>query len=444
MTTARVPPGPRPEAGDPLPSAALADPLTLLTHLAGTYGDIVRCPSPYGSSYLLNRPDYVRHFLHAPGFTRTELLKIALGDSSLGDDGPSWRKRRRIIQPGFERARVMGFGTLMLEETERLAGEWSAATGPQDVDAAMMRLTLRIVVRSLFSGEVEAHIERVSAALTRIISDLGALTSTLFAVPVAFAPDRNRKLRAALAELHEVVMTLLEARRSAPAEAWPRDLLTMLIEARDPDTGEGLDDVQLRDELVTMLVAGHETTATMLAWAWYLLARHPEVEAAWHRDIDARFPHGRPTVETLAEPNLTRDLVQEVLRLYPPVWAVARRIESDHILDGFELEGRAAAFICPFLLHRHPDHWAEPDRFDLARFGAGAPPVDRYAYIPFIRGPHMCAGHHFASLEGQIILAALGRRFQLRIRPGFEAKPLPLVTLRVAGGLMMDVAPRFP
>jgi cytochrome P450 len=391
---------------------------------------------------LLNRPEYVRHFLHAPGWTRTDLLKIALGESTLSADGPEWRKKRRIVQPGFERARIEGFGPLMVDEARKLADAWAREEGPVDVDAAMMKLTLRIVVRSLFSADVEPHVETVSKALTQVIADLGALTSTLFAVPVAFAPDRNRRMKAALGDLDRVVFEILDERRARPRAEWPPDLLTTLLTARDPDTGDALDDAQLRDELVTMLVAGHETTATMLGWAWYLLGEHPEVEAAWHADLDARFGDRDPAPEDLLQPSFTRDLVQETLRLYPPVWAIARRVTETQALDGYRIEGRSAAFICPFLLHRHPGWWRDPERFDPSRFAEGEARIERYAYVPFARGPHMCSGHHFATLEGQIILAVLGRRFRLRKVPGHEVKPLPLVTLRFEGGLPMTLEPR--
>ncbi len=434
---AKMPPGPAP--GE-LPPEVHGDPLQLLAHLAATYGDIVRCPSPYGVSYLLNHPDYARHFLHAPGWVRTRLLEIAIGQSSLSADGPVWRRRRRIVQPAFERARILGFGSAMVEETRALAERWAYASGPIAVDQAMMELTLRIVVRALFSTEVDNHVSAISSALTTVLSDLGSLTSTLFSVPTTFSPERNRRLKGALGALHEVVLELLRERRAAPKGSFPDDLFTRLLEARDPETGEALDDIQLRDELVTMLVAGHDTTATGLGWAWYLLSLHPEVEAAWHGELDARFCGRDPTAEDLAEPSLTRRIWQETLRLYPPVWAVARRVSEPDELFGYEIEGPSAAFISPYLLHRHREFWPNPDRFDPDRFLVSEP--HRYAYLPFLRGPHTCAGQHFALLEGQLILAALGRRFRLRLAAGQVVEPSPLITLRMKNGLSMEIERR--
>lgn len=442
MAEGKNPPGPQPEAGDPIPDEALNDPLRLMGYLAERYGDVVRCPGPYGYSYLLNSPQYVRHFLHNSKWTRTELLKVALGDGSLSADGPPWKKRRRIIQPGFERARIEGFSHIMLDESLRLAGEWSAAVGVVDVAEEMMRLTVRIVARSLFSADVDEHIEALSEALTQVISDIGELTLTPFSVQVSFSPDRNRRLKASLKTVRTVVLDILDKRRAEPSTAWPEDLLTMLLKAVDDETGEGLDEVQLRDELVTMLVAGHETTATMLGWAWYLLSKNPQVEARWHQELEERFPDRDPTVDDLRDPSYTRDMVQEVLRLYPPVWTIARRVTEADVMDDWKIEDKSAIFICPYLLHRHPQHWPNPEVFDPVRFSPDGAKFDRYAYVPFLRGPHMCAGHHFATLEAQIILVTLGRRFTPRLPSEHVVKPRPLATLRFEGGLPMRIETR--
>jgi cytochrome P450 len=282
-------------------------------------------------------------------------------------------------------------------------------------------------------------VEEVSAALTLVIRDLGVLTSTLFSVPVQFDPQRNRRLKGALGALDAVVFRIIEARRRDPGARG--DLLDMLLLARDPETGAGLDDQRLRDEAVTMLVAGHETTATSLTWAWALLAQHPEAEARLHAEVDAL---GRtPTVDDLPRLGYTRGVLQESMRLYPPVWTIARRVKEDEVVGGYRIRGDSAAFVCPFMLHRHPGYWPEPERFDPTRFDdARGPLIDRYAYVPFARGPHMCAGHHFATQEGTLILAALGQRLSLRlVRPG-PPEPWPLVTLRVKDGLPMRLQPR--
>lgn len=442
MAEAETPPGP--ETAEALPEAVRSEPLLAFRHLAEGYGDLVRWPSLFGPSYLFNAPSLVRAFFQDPVFVRTPLLKTVLGEGSLASDGPGWRRRRRIVQPGFERARIVSFAAAMLEETERLARSWEGASEPVSINAAMMRLTLRIVARSLFSAAVEAHEDVIDGAVTDLVEGLGALTPSLFSGPATMSPARNRRMRAARAALDGVVDELLADRRRLPPERWPQDLLTVLLEAEDPETGARLDDAQLRDEVVTMLVAGHETTAALAAWTWLRLDRHPEVERRWHRDIDRRFPEGRPSAAALgAEEHYTQLLVQEVLRLHPPVWSIARALSAAHEVEGFRLERGAPAFICPYLLHRHPDHWDDPEAFTPARFAAGAPrKIDRYAFVPFGRGPHMCTGHHFATLEAQLILVALGRRFRLRLIEGEQVRAAPWVTLRVAGELPMRVEPR--
>lgn len=442
MAEAKTPPGPQDREG--LPLEVRSDPLRAFEFLADTYGDLVRWPSLFGPSYLLNAPSLVRAFFQDPSFVRTPLLRTVLGDGSLASDGPEWKTRRRIVQPGFERARMAGFAAAMAEETEGLVDVLRDSTEPVSVSAAMMRLTLRIVARSLFSTAVDAHENVIERAVTDLVEGLGALTPSLFSGPATMSPERNRRMREARRSLDAIVDQLLEDRRRRSPEAWPRDLLSVLLLAADPETGARLDDGQLRDEVVTMLVAGHETTATLAAWAWHRLAIHPEVEDVWHRDIDRRFPKGRITAADLGnDAGYTACLIQEVLRLHPPVWSIARAVSRPLELEGYALEKGAPAFICPYLLHRHPQHWEAPETFDPGRFATpGLRRIDRYAFVPFGRGPHMCTGHHFANLEAQLILVTLGRRFRFRHVGEGKVDAAPWVTLRVAGDLWMRVEGR--
>ncbi|MCA9553895.1 MAG: cytochrome P450, partial [Myxococcales bacterium] len=434
------PPGPAPSEAAPTPEQA-ENPLALLMALGERYGELVRVPSPYGQSYLYNHPSFVRHFFHSHNYERTKLLKIALGDGTLSSDGAVWREQRRIVQPAFQPDKVRGFGALMVDEARAAADRWSAAGAANvDLDEEMMRLTLLIAVRALFSADVSEDVEEISQALTLVIRDLGILTSTLFAVPVSFDPQRNRRLRQALGALDAVVFRIIEARRKAPGSRG--DLLDMLLLARDPETGAALDDKRLRDEVVTMLVAGHETTATSLSWAWALLALHPAQEARFHAEL-ATLEGRPPSVDDLPDLVYTRGVLQESMRLYPPVWTIARRVKEDEVLGGYRVRGDSAAFVCPFMLHRHPGFWPEPERFDPTRFDeVRGPTIDRYAYVPFARGPHMCAGHHFATQEGTLILAALGQRFSFQLMQDALPEPWPLVTLRMKGGLPMRLQPR--
>ena len=431
-----IPPGPASTDDYPLPPDR-TDPLTLLTALVETYGPTVRCPTAYGHSYLFNRPESVKHVLTSPNFIRTPLLKIVLGDGSLTTDGPPWKQRRKLVQPAFQHRRVEAFVALMNRHAEALAQQWEHEVGRTiNVDSAMMQVTLRIAAGALFGQDIEPHVGSIADALEVVVADLGALTATMFSVPAAFTPDRNRKMKAALAAIDRVVFDIVQARRQAPRSE-PEDLLDRLLWSRDDD-GRALTDTELRDEVVTMLVAGHETTATTLSWAWHLLDRNPDFDRRWRVELSALGD--RPlTFEEHQNLPLTDRLFRETLRLYPPVWVNARKVIADDVVDGYAIDGGCAAFISPYTLHRAPEWWANPNRFDPDRFEPGRFDSDhrQYAYVPFARGPHTCTGHYFATLEGRTILAVLGRRFRLRGVGDPPVKPAATLTLRVQGGLPM-------
>lgn len=434
---------PEPPGPETISAAEVTEenPLHLLMNLRARYGELVCCPNKYGRSYLFDHPKLVHHFLHSGNYERTKLLQIALGQGSLSTDGPVWKRQRRIVNPAFQPARVRALVDMMAEGAAQAVDGWlEAGTETIDMDEEMMRLTLTIVVRALFSTDVGDDVHEVSRALTDLITDLGVLTSTLFGVPVTFDPDRNRRLKAALSTMDAIVYRIIDARREAPGSRG--DLLDLLLLAEDPETGERLEDDRLRDEAVTMLQAGHETTAIALTWAWHLLSEHPEVEARLHAEVDA-LEGRRPTVEDLPRLRWTECILQEALRLYPPVWAIARRVKEDEEVGGYRIRGDSAAFICPYILHRHPEYWQDPERFDPGRFEPGRfEKIERYAFVPFARGPHMCAGHHFAVQEGVLILATLAQRFRFERIAEAPPEPLPLISLRVKGGLPMRLEAR--
>jgi len=437
---AQIPPGPASVDDYPL-APDQTEPLTLLTALTETYGPIVRCPTAYGYSYLFSDPHHVQHILNSTNYVRTLLLKIVLGDGSLTTDGPVWKQRRKIVQPAFHRPRIEAFQALMTTEAERLATEWQGRIGQTvDVDVDMMRLTLRVACGALFGQEVEQNVARLGEALEVVVKDLTALTATLVSVPAAFSPDRNRRMKKAIAVIDEAVNAIIERRRSAP-HAEPTDLLDSLLAARNDD-GQPLSDRELRDEVVTMLVAGHETTATTLSWAWYLLSRHPDFDERWRRELDALAD--RPvTLEDHAATPLTLQLFRETLRLYPPVWTNARKVVSTEVMDGYRIEGNCAAFVSTYTLHRSPMWWRDPNDFKPERFEEDQfRQQHKFAYVPFAQGHHMCTGHHFATIEGRTILITLGRKFRLSLPEGQSVKPAATVTLRVHDGLPMHLSRR--
>ncbi len=438
---AKAPPGPGGADSKEMNIQHRGNALQLLASLRDKYGDTVLCPNAYGQAYLFNRPDQVRHFLHSTNYERTQLLKIAIGESTLSSDGELWRKQRRVVTPAFQSARVLAFGELMASETRATAQRWADSNIDQlDLDEEMMRLTLVIAVKALFSTDVSEHVLAISKALTSVITDLGTLTTTLFGVPAVFDPGRKRRMTSCLSQLNEIVYGLIAARRKHPGEH--DDLMNMLLTSRDPETGDALNDEQLRNEIVTMIVAGHETTATSLSWCWALLAANPEVEGRFHEEVD-QLNGELPQAADLERLPYTHGVFQESLRLYPPVWAIARRVKEDEVVDGYRIQGNSAAFICPYILHRHPDYWDNPNSFEPERhIGARAAKIERYAYVPFARGPHMCSGHHFATQEAVLLLVTMAQKFRFRPVRDTPAEPWPLVTLRVKDGLPMRLEPR--
>lgn len=441
----KTPPGPVAKDALEHQPTELREVLDVLMRLRERYGDVIKCPSSYGHAYLLNQPQDVWTFLTDPRYERTKLLKVALGEGSLSSHGPGWKKQRKLVAPAFVKERIRRFAPMMVAQTHSLMERWAQAAErdePVDVAADMMRLTLLVVVEAMFSTDIGDRVEEVSVALTHVIEDLGALTGTLWGIPIDFTPARNRVLRQSLRVLDEVCYDII-ARRRAGENADADDLLAMLLAARDDETGEGISDKLLRDELVTMLVAGHETTATMLGWAWYLVSQHPAQEAQWHAELDRVLPDRDPTVDDMDDLQYTGWIIREALRLYPPVWTIARRINEAHSLGEYQMDEDVAAFICPFMLHRHPDHWEAPESFDPTRFSEERDAARaKHTWVPFGGGPHLCTGQHFAMLEGYMILATIARRFRLEMVPGHPVIAEPLVTLRSRHGLMMHVRER--
>jgi cytochrome P450 len=410
------------------------------------YGDVVSVPTLMGRLTLIYSADGVRHVLQENHLNYNKdipdyrILSLLLGKGLLTNDGASWLQQRRLIQPAFHRGRVAALGPIMTTTTvawlEQLEATSSADTGePIDVLREMSGLTLSIVCKALFGADLPTQeVERVGRALT----SANHLLADAFYLPgiLSLPTPQRRRLYAARSELYAVVDEIVRRRRSAPEQR--DDLLAMLLEARDAETGEGMSDQQVRDEVLTLLLAGHETTANALSWTFYLLAQQPH-EAAKLRDEYQRVLQGRPPLmEDLPQLPLTRMVVDESMRLYPPAWAVGRHALQQDEVGGYVIPKGAYILLIQYATHRHPDYWEQPDVFDPARFsdkhGTDRP---RFAYFPFGGGPRLCIGNQFALTEAQLILATILSRYQLRLAPNAHVVPEPLVTLRPRGKLLM-------
>ncbi|MFO0605615.1 MAG: cytochrome P450 [Polyangiales bacterium] len=427
------------------------DPLGLLVEAMLTRGDVARLDLPGHAAHLFFHPDHVRALLvdDAKCFSKNTpamgALRLLMGNGLVTSEGSFWLRQRRIAQPAFHRNNIHALCGQMVALTARTAGEWSeAARDGRDVDvgAAMTRLTLRIVGAAMLGCDVEGEAADVARAIDHLQGDLNARILAPWSPPVTWPTARSR----AFHEARDVVWRVVEraiARRRADPDAPGGAFLRMLMDARDAETGEAMDDRQLRDEVVTVAIAGYETTANVLAWAWVWLARFPAARRRLAAELDAVLGDRDPTGEDHARLPYARAVVAETLRLAPSVWIVARRVERETVVGGQRLRAGELAFVSPYATHRHPTYWPDPEGFDPERFLDGAKD-DRptLAYFPFGAGPRKCIGETFALVEATMLLATLARRFELALRPGAEPAHEPAVTLRLKRPVLMRVRPR--
>jgi len=398
--------------------------------------------------FLLNEPDYIQHVLvrrhenYPKGRLNRRLLGPVLGDGLLTAEGDAWRRRRRTIAPAFSSRNLASLAPAMAAESERLCRQWQQRPdGPCDMMHEMMTLTMRIAARTLFSHDVGEAADRLGAAITVLIDSFGRPSvPDLLGLPEWLPLGRNAAARRALSEIDATIFGVIAERR---AGASGTDLLDLLLAARDEDSGAALNDRELRDELVTMFIAGHETTALALTWTWYLLALHPDVEARLLRELDEVLAGRAARHEDLARLGYARMVLEEAMRLYPPAFSISRvALADDRIGDELIPKG-AFVNISPWVTHRNPRLWPEPLRFDPDRFAPETVRArHRYAYFPFGGGPRVCIGNSFAIMEGQLALATLAQAFAPRLVPGHPVVPQGRVTLRPQHGLQMTLEPR--
>ena len=446
-------PGPSPRFRDLVSFLAFGSPRDLLSFYMDTarqYGDIAHFGRGSYSSYFVVHPDYVKHVLqdkvrNYPKKNRfNDMLKPLTGEGLLTSDGEVWRRSRRLSQPAFHRQRLAGFATNMTEATQAMLARWAplAERGQAlDVSREMQRVTLSIVGRALFSADIGADSDEMGRAVTSIFEHFNHRFRHPLSWPESVPTPRNRRFHTAIATIDSVSYRLIAEHRKADTDSG--DLLSMLIAARDEETGQGLNDRQIRDEVGTFLGAGHETTAVTLAWVWYLLSKHPHVERQVHAEVEAVLGGRTPTVEDIPRLSYTRLVIQETLRLYPPAWGMSRGIAGDDTIDGYPIPAGALMVLSPYVTHRHPAFWDNPEGFEPERFTpervAERP---RYAYFPFGGGPRQCIGNEFALMETQLIIAMVVQRYRLQLVPGQHIEPDPIFTLRPSSGVQVTLHAR--
>jgi len=440
-----APPGPR----RGLPFAQLAafrrDPTGYLTRLHGAHGDVARFRFGPRRLYLLAHPDLIRDVLvtRHRNFIKSLALqrsRVLLGNGLLTSEGPLHLRQRRLAQPAFHRESIAALAADMAGYAAQTADGWRAGA-ELDVVREMNRMTLAIAAKTLFGADVQGEAEAVARALTTALEMFKRLTNPLGMLLDRLPVPGTLRIRRAREALDATVYGIIDRRRRSGEDRG--DLLSMLLAARDVEgDGGGMTDLQLRDEALTIFLAGHETTANALAWTWHLLALHPDAEAMLHAEVDSALGGRLPTAADLPRLAFTRAVLAESMRLFPPAWVVGRQPLEDFAAGGYRIAAGAVVMMSPWVVHRDPRWWPDPERFDPGRWTPEAEAaLPRFAYFPFGGGPRKCIGEGFAWMEGVLALATLARRWRLRHVPGSRVTAHPTITLRPAG-LVMRAEPR--
>ncbi|AKF07839.1 cytochrome P450 [Sandaracinus amylolyticus] len=412
---------------------------------AAERADVVRVRFVHERAVITHDPAMIQHVLqqsprlYAKSRNYAGMKKV-VGEGLLTSEGDFWKRQRKLAQPAFHHAKLRGITRTMASATEDMLARWRTWEDgrPFDLHEEMMRVTLRIAGLSLFGADLDGESREIGAALGVILPWVNGIIQEPFRPPLWIPTRENRALREALATLDRLVYRIVEERRRSDPEHQRDDLLSMLMAATDDEGGGGMSDRQLRDEILTAVLAGHETTANALAWTGMLLARHPEIGARVEREASAVLGDRTPSVDDLSKLELCDRVVSESMRLYPPAWEFEREALVDDVAAGWRIPKGTVVMIAPWTLHRSPRFWDEPARFDPDRFlperSAGRP---RYAYLPFGDGPRVCIGKAFAMMESKLLLAMMAREVRFELEPGAHVRPEPSVTLRARGGVPM-------
>ena len=443
----RVPPGPK---GLPIVGVSfelLGDALSLLRRVAQEYGDIVRIPVAFGERILLNHPDWIEQLLviQQSKFHKSTLSKEAterlLGQGLLISEGEFWRRQRRLAQPAFHRARINEYAATMVEIAEKHLREWHGSE-QRDMAHEMMALTLDIAVRTLFGTTLPGEAEQVGKAMTFLMRySLGRARSPVN-LPASWPTPRNRRANREYAFLDSLVYRIISERQSQGNSKHHSDLLSLLMGAMDED-GTQMSPQQLRDETMTIFLAGHETTALTLAWTWYLLSENPLAEARLHEELLSVLNGRAPEIRDLERLPYLQAVVNEVLRLYPPAYLLARTSIAPCNIGGYDFPTGTTVLASQWVMHRDARYFDDPGAFRPERWLDGLMGrLPAGAYFPFGDGPRRCIGQSFALMESALVTATVAQHFRFRLVPGHPVVPEPLVTLRPRHGIRMTLEAR--
>jgi cytochrome P450 len=428
----------------------LRNPPAFLEKAARAGGDIARFRLLQYNAYLLNHPDWIKEVLvtRQANFTKSRALeraRVLLGDGLLTSEGDFHRRQRRLAQPAFHRDRLAGYARSMVDCTVRCREQWRSGA-EFDVSQSMMRLSMAIVARALFSADIDSEADEISGALGQVFELFEALLMPFSQWLEKLPLPSKRRFERARDRLDQTVYRLIAERRASGRDTG--DLLSMLLLSQDEEgdsdkSGRGLTDKQVRDEALTILLAGHETTANALTWTWYLLSQNPEAEAQLHAELDRVLAGRLPTLDDLPRLRYTEAVFAESLRLYPPAWAIGRRAKQDFSIGEYVIPARSIVLMSPWVVHRDARWFPDPLQFAPERWRSGEiESRPKFSYFPFGGGARTCLGERFAWMEGVLVIAALALGWRLRMAPGQQVDTKARITLRPKYPIRMIVEPR--
>lgn len=419
------------------------DPLRYVANLVTEYGDVIPLKLGPHRVLMVNHPDHIKHVLqdNFRNYRKSdfyEAVRPLLGDGIIMSDGEDWLSQRRTMVPAFQGIHLTRIGQAMTNAISDMLDRWEGdqLTGrPFDIAAEMMRVALDALVRALFGGrsgkQNDAFFDAITVVLQRSEKRVWALAN----LPLSIPTPSNVKFVSALRELEAIVHGMIEERRANPQAG--EDLLSMIMEAYDLG-GTEPDLKMLRDQVMSMLLAGHETTANALNWTWYLLSKNPFAERRVREEVESVLGGRTPEFADLPKLSYTKMVFEEAMRLYPPVWTMSRAALEPDRLGDHEVEPGTTVMLCPYAVQRNPIYWPNPEGFDPERFSEEAKKArPRYAYFPFAGGARVCLGQHFATMEAQLLIAMVMQRCRLDLVPGQTVEAQPMITLRPRDKLMM-------
>lgn len=423
-----------------------SDPLTFLLKLSQTHEEIARFSLGNREFYFVNHPDAGKHIMvdnnknWRKGYGKLPLI----GNGLVASEGDFWRRQRRMMQPAFHRDRIVRMADDMADEAVKMLARWepfAKRAEPLDIYSEMLHATMAVITRTMFGTDVEDQFDVLSQSFTAALEFMNQRMMSPISIPESWPTPVNRRYHDAKQKIDEVVFKTIADRRSGKTQG--DDLLSMLLEARDDETGEGMTDQQLFDEIATIYFAGHETTATTLSWMWYLLSKNPAYERLMHEEVMRVVGDATPSAAHVPHLHYTRMAIEESMRLYPPAWMFVRTANEDDVVCGFKIPKESKAMISPYVMHRDQRWWDNPEGFDPERFTPErSANRHKHAYIPFAAGPRMCIGNQFSMMEAQLIAAAVVQKYRLQLVPGEKVVARPVATLRPSPGVLMRLQPR--